>query len=390
MSPPKTLKSLMKEALPAKTETPSIAKKDKIKTVPKNESLTTEKKEVSKPITLETVVKEPTATAKELKIRGGLNQDFTLENFIQSEHSEFALQCMDALIKYEFQRPRQLLIYGEPGLGKTHLLTALGWSLKKHHKVVKLVTGEDFINDFHAHINKKIMGDFRNKYRLKTDVLLIDDIHAIAKNKNAQEELFNLFNFYEQRHKILVFTSDLSIDELVDFEPRMISRFQGGLAAEVHKPDLETRLKILKSKNAKSGFEIDPSILLLIAQNVTQNIRSLEGALYKIGLFKKLKKNPLTADDLEKILHIKNMQKQTLSVEDILEDCAKNAGLKVYELKSQSRKHEIVKARNRAMLRMREELNLPFTEIGRILTKNHSTVMSGIANAKAYEEPISL
>lgn len=308
-----------------------------------------------------------------------LNREYTLENFVDGDHSNFVINCLKSLSSNSEQKMNQFFLHGPSGMGKTHLLHALGWQFKALGKNVKLLCADEFINDYHMYIAKKQMPEFRGKYRLKTDVLLIDDIHSMSRAKGAQEELFNIFNYYEQNQKFIAFTSDKSPNLLEKFEERLLTRFQGGLSAELTSPDYETRIRILQTKSQKLNFYLKDEVITYIAKAMTGSVRALEGALIKVGTYQKMKSVAVTMPELERLIpQVGCLGSTDLSVDSILTAAAIAANLKVSDLKSTSRKREIVTARNHAMLRMREELSLSFAEIGRIFMKDHSTVITAI------------
>lgn len=316
----------------------------------------------------------------QLKPQWFLNPSYQMNRFINGEHSNFAYKCVDFLTSTSAPEVKQLFLYGPSGVGKTHLLHALGWKFKEipQYSKVKVFSAEEFMNDFHFYLSKKQMPEFRGKYRLQTDVLLIDDIHVLAKAKLAQEELFNIFNYYEQNNKFIAFTSDKSPHELEGFEPRLLTRFQGGLSAPIDLPDFVTRFKIAQEKQLEFGFSLSPETLHNLAQAVTSSVRSLEGALYKIGTYQKMMQKPITREELEKLLPALSLNQAPITEDLILTEVAKEFDLKIRDLKSTSRKALIVRARSQAMHRMREELALSYADIGRIFQRDHSSVISAI------------
>ncbi len=323
----------------------------------------------------------------ELKPKWFLNLDYKLSQFINGDHSNFAYKSIEMLTAANQPHLRQLFLYGPSGNGKTHLLHALGWRFKdlQPNLNVKIFTADEFINDYHMYIAKKQMAEFRGKYRLKTDVLLIDDIHGLARAKGAQEELFNIFNYFEQTGKFTAFTSDKSPHQLESFEPRLLTRFQGGLSTEISAPCLATRIKILEFKQSKYGFHLATETLTHIAHTIANSVRSLEGALYKVGSYQYMKGSQVTKDELIKLIPSAagSLDSTEPTIDSILATIATASDLKISDLKSTSRKRQIVQARNSAMLRMREELSLSYSEIGRIFGKDHSTIMSALKKSSS-------
>lgn len=325
---------------------------------------------------LESAVVSP---AINLRPKWFLNPKFQVDYFINGEHSNFAFQCVQFFLQKDVLSTRQLFLYGPSGVGKTHLLHSLGWEFKnRYHYNVKLFSAEEFINDYHLYLSKKQMPEFRGKYRLNTDVLLIDDIHSLAKTKGAQEELFNIFNYYEQAGKYIAFTSDKSPLELENFENRLLTRFQGGLSAEIVRPIFDTRLKILKFKQQLNGYHLSDDVLEYLARSIDSSVRSLEGALMKVGLFQSIKGAQISKKEIESLMPQLTKKIETLNHQTIIEETALEFRMKKEDLFSNSRKKMIVLARSKAMFLMRERLSFSYSEIGRIFGKDHSTVLNSI------------
>lgn len=314
-----------------------------------------------------------------------MNPQFKLSQFVCCENSEFAYKCIEFMTTIVDTNIRQLFIHGPSGVGKTHLLHAFGWKFKDQNKAinVKVISAEEFINDFHLFLSKKQMSEFRGKYRLQTDVLLIDDVHIFSKTKSAQEELFNILNYYENNKKYIAFTSDTSPHDLIGFEERVLSRLQGGLSAKIHLPNKDARIKIANHKKIQFGYNIKDEIIQVVAERINQNVRSLEGVIHLIGNYQLAKKRLITCKELSELLPSVAVNFKKNNVEEILNEVAEEYLLKVSDLKSENRKVVIVSARRKAMFRLRSELNYSFSEIGRIFGKDHSTVMSAINKYQA-------
>lgn len=312
-----------------------------------------------------------------------LNKDLTLENFVTGPQTNFAVECVKIFADPTSVNLGPLLIYGNSGLGKTHLLHALGWQILKPNPEIRIkyVTGEEFINDYHSDISKKLMSEFRGKYRLKTDLLLIDDIHSIGRTKGAQEELFNILNYYASTNKMIAFTCDKSPDQLSDFEDRLKSRLQGGLSAEITCADFETRFAIAVQKTLQFGFSLSPALLEMLALRIDKDLRALTGAIYKMGVLTKVSGREPELKQVEQALNLGSAEQQgPLTLEQILHQAADKHGLKVSDLKSQARTRHILKARNEAMRALRDQMGYSFAEIGRVFGKDHSTVINALKN----------
>lgn len=309
-----------------------------------------------------------------------LNKDMTLENFVKGPQTAFAVECIKIFADPSSVNLGPLLIYGNSGLGKTHLLHSLGWMISRNNPEIRIkyVTGEEFINDYHSDISKKLMSEFRGKYRLKTDLLLIDDIHSIGRTKGAQEELFNILNYYAATNKMIAFTCDKSPDQLSDFEDRLKSRLQGGLSAEIQNPDFETRFSIAVQKALQFGLSLSPMTLEFLAENISQDLRALTGAIYKLGIMAKVSGREPEIAQIEKALNLTRLTQAPATVDGILGKTADKHGLKVSDLKSSSRVRAVLTARREAMTSMRDQLGYSYAEIGRVFGKDHSTVMNAL------------
>lgn len=309
-----------------------------------------------------------------------LNPNYKIDYFVNGVYSNFAYQSVLAIAQNNTLNVRQLFIYGDSGLGKTHLLHSLGWEFKDcaSQLNVKLFSAEEFINDYHLYLSKKQMPEFRGKYRLNTDVLLIDDIHILAKAKGAQEELFNIFNYYEQTSKLIAFTSDKSPHELSGFEPRLLTRFQGGLTVKLFSPTKEDRFKILNFKQIQKGVLLSFEVLDLISSRIDKSIRSLEGILVSLAYAQNILGRAFTKEEAESYLPkiIESNDKKNVTSEAILAQEANESNISIHEIKSKSRKREHVMVRDKTIFRLRNELNLSYGDIGRLLNRDHSTVMT--------------
>ncbi len=309
-----------------------------------------------------------------------LNKDMTIENFVKGPQSSFAVECLKIFADPNSVNLGPLLIYGHSGLGKTHLLHSLGWQILGTNPEIRIkyVTGEEFINDYHSDISRKQMSEFRGKYRLKTDLLLIDDIHSIGRTKGAQEELFNILNYYAATNKMIAFTCDKSPDQLTDFEDRLKSRLQGGLSAEITMPEFETRFSIAVQKTLQFGLSLSPVLLEFLAQNIDQDLRALTGAIYKLGVMTNVSGREPDLQSVEKALNLSAAPVLNVSIDSILASTALKHNLKISDLKSTSRFRIVLNARNEAMRSLRDSLGLSYSEIGRVFGKDHSTVMNSL------------
>jgi chromosomal replication initiator protein len=309
----------------------------------------------------------------------GLNQRYTFENFIVGSNNELAHAACLAVSKNPGQTYNPLFIYGGVGLGKTHLLQSVANSVlaKNPKKKVIYSTAEFFTNRYIDMVKNQQAREFKKSY-LDTDLLIIDDIQFIAGKEKTQEEFFHIFNTLYQLNKQIVLSSDRPPKAIATLEDRLRSRFEGGMIADITRPDLETRIAILQHKAAQKDFEIDDEALNYIASNIQNNIRELEGALNRIIVTCELKNIEPTLGQVKKILSdiIHSGRKKGIGFKQIIEAVADFYSLSQQELIKRSRRKDVVKPRQVAMYLMREELRASFPGIGEWLGgRDHSTAM---------------
>ena len=273
-----------------------------------------------------------------------------------------------------------LFVYGGSGLGKTHLMHAIGHAVIARHpkKRVAYATSEKFTNEFINSIRAQKGEDFRERYR-RIDVLLVDDIQFIAGKEGTQEEFFHTFNAIHEEGKQIVISSDRP-PKAIQLEDRLRSRFEWGLIADISTPDLETRIAILRAKAEVQNVAVPPPVIDFLAQRIVSNIRELEGALTRIVAYAALQASPVTTQLAQEVLQniLYNPQRKTLSPERIAETVARYYGVPIDELKGRARDKQIVLPRQIAMYLMREETEAPLLRIGEVLGgRDHSTVLHG-------------
>ena len=303
-----------------------------------------------------------------------LNPRYTFENFVVGSNNRLATAAAQAVAENPASAYNPLFLYGGVGLGKTHLLHAIGNHCHGGGRNVLYVSSEEFTNDLINSIRGHTTQVFRDKYRT-IDVLLIDDIQFIAGKESTQEEFFHTFNTLHGQNKQLIISSDRSPRALVTLEERLRSRFEWGLAADIQPPDLETRLAILRSKAERASREVPLEILELIAHRVQSNIRELEGALNRVVAFAELSGMELTSQLAEVALADLLSQRSDIQPETILNAVARAFNLSVERLLSPDRSHAVALPRQIAMYLMREtDASLP--QIGQVLGgRDHTTVM---------------
>ena len=316
-----------------------------------------------------------------------LNPKYTFESFVVGESNKFAHAGAKAVCEKPAVLFNPLFIYGGPGLGKTHLAQAVGNKIKeqKPDSNVLYVTSEKFTNEF---INTIMSGsgtiEFRNKYRT-CDVLIIDDIQFIANKDQTQVEFFHTFNALHEAGKQIIITSDRPPKEMKELEERLITRFESGLIADIKRPDLETRVAILKKKASEENFAVSDEIIFYIAEHLKSNIRNLEGVLKRLMAYNVLMGRAITMQLADEAINefLNKSNDPHVNTEYILSIVANYFNITSDEILSSKRTQEISYARQIAMYLLREFTNLSLPKIGQELGgRNHATIVSGIKKIK--------
>lgn len=307
---------------------------------------------------------------------------YSFENFVVGPSNRFAHAAAQAVAEQPGRHYNPLFIYAGSGLGKTHLLHAVGQHRLELSRpaVVKYVTSENFFNDFINSIRRKKMGDFKARYR-KVNVLLLDDVQFFEGKEMVLEEFFHTFNSLYEAGNQLVISSDRAPRELRTIEDRLRSRFEWGLTTDIQRPDVETRLAILR-KNAASGTKpIPPEVLGFIAENVSDNIRELEGALTRVTAFATLTHEPVTLDLATNVLRdiVKLQEVTPLTADRIISTVAQYYEIPRMELVGPSRRQPLARQRQTAMYICREHTGLSLPRIGAAFGgRDHTTVMHAV------------
>lgn len=309
------------------------------------------------------------------RITPSFNQRYTFENFVVGASNRLAHAASLAVAESPAQAYNPLFLYGGVGLGKTHLLFAIGNAALQKGLQVLYVTSEEFTNDLINSIRTHTTPAFRDRYR-RMDVLLIDDIQFIAGKESTQEEFFHTFNALHAASKQIVVTSDRTPKAMVTLEERLRSRFEWGLAADIQPPDFETRVAILRSKADRAGRSIPADILEMIARQVQSNIRELEGALTRVLAYSDLTGQQLNINLVQSALSDLLPQQSDLKPYQIVDVVARSFGTSREKLTGRCRTAEIALPRQVAMYLLREEASLSFPQIGQELGgRDHTTVM---------------
>lgn len=317
-----------------------------------------------------------------------LNEIYTFETFIPGENSDFAYKAALAAAKNPGKNYSPILFYGGSGLGKTHLMQAIGnYIYQNNDEKLKIcyLSAEDFTNDFTNSLKNKRENEFKNKYR-NLDVLLLDDIHFLQNKSGTQEELFYTFNALNEKHSQMVFTCDRPIKEIKYMADRLVSRLSNGLCIDLTPPNYETRCAILQKKVELMGKTLDSQIIDFIAKNVETNVRDLEAALKKVFGLEDLMGQKITLENVKNQLKdlLTSKTSENISLDIIQKVIAENYNISVLDLKSKKRDKKYVIPRQIAIYITRQLTELSFSEIGSEFGgKDHSTIMH--ANEKIEE-----
>ncbi|MDD3307363.1 MAG: chromosomal replication initiator protein DnaA [Acetobacterium sp.] len=308
-----------------------------------------------------------------------MNPKYTFDSFVIGENNRFAHAACVAVSEAPSERYNPLFIYGGVGLGKTHLMQAIGHYILSYapHKKVVYVSCEKFTNDFIDAIQNKTNISFRNKYR-SADILLIDDIQFLAKKEGTQEEFFHTFNTLHQENKQIVISSDRPPKEIPTLEERLCSRFESGLITDIYAPNFETRIAIIRKKAESFSDEIPNEVLSFIADSIHSNIRELEGALTTVFAYSKLHKAPINLESAKNALKDIFRKKEDIVItgEYIKEVTAKYFNITVDDMNSKKRTRSISLPRQVAMYITREITDLSLPRIGEEFGgRDHSTVI---------------
>ncbi len=306
-----------------------------------------------------------------------LNARYTFENFVVGPNNRLAHAASMAVAERPAQAYNPLFLYGGVGLGKTHLLHAIGNECHARGLEVLYVSSEEFTNDLINAIRNHNTQAFRDKYR-SIDVLLVDDIQFIAGKESTQEEFFHTFNTLHGQDKQIVVSSDRPPKALVTLEERLCSRFEWGLTADIQPPDLETRQAILRAKAERMGQNMPNEFLEMIARRVQSNIRELEGALTRVAAFADLSNLPLSAQLVETALADLLPHRSEVKPNEIIREVANFFSVSMDEMLSRDRSRQIALPRQVAMYLLRFEANISLPQIGEALGgRDHTTVMYG-------------
>jgi len=318
--------------------------------------------------------------------RFGLNPKYMFDSFIVGKGNELAHAACQAAAQRPGKAYNPLYLYGGVGLGKTHLLHAVGHEILKNNPSAKILylTCEKFTNDFIHSVRYKKMDEFRAKYRV-ADLLLIDDIQFITGKEGTQEEFFHTFNALHQDNRQIIISADRPPKGIPDLEQRLLSRFEWGMTADLTAPDLETRIAILEAKCQEKNYQLDKRILQYIALHIQNNVRELEGVLTKIIAYHQLRNTPPSFDIIKNIVSgfAPTKTKKAVNVKHLLNAICEFYSIENDQIMSKTREQKISLPRQMLMYLMREELKFSFPNIGKELGgRDHTTVMHACSKIK--------
>jgi chromosomal replication initiator protein len=328
---------------------------------------------------LKEVFLEPPGDTKPSATVPGLNPRNTFESFVVGPNNEIAHAASLAVAQAPARTYNPLFIYGGVGLGKTHLMQAIGqyvWTKKKNMKVI-YVSSELFINEFIDAIQHSNLVKFRKRYR-QADLLLIDDIQFLGGKERSQEEFFHTFNTLFDGHKQIVLSSDRPASEIANLEHRLVSRFEWGLTAELQPPDIETRLAILRKKARGMQIQLHDDVFQFLASRIRTNVRRLEGALMRVASFASLSGKELTQEAVEHLLKdiLQEEARHSITIEQIQRRVAEHFDVRIADMTSKRRPASIAFPRQVAMYLARELTKASLNEIGDAFGgRDHGTVL---------------
>lgn len=327
------------------------------------------------------------------------NFEYTFENFIVGDTNKFAHAACVAVANHPATNYNPLFIYGNSGLGKTHLLYATINRLRRNNPKIRIIytKGEDFTNQMISCLANKSMEEFRDKYR-KCDVLLIDDIQFIAGKVSTQEEFFHTFNALFEEKKQIILTSDRPPREIKTLEERLKTRFEWGLIADIEPPDLELRIAIIKAKADQVNLEIPDDVLIFLAENLRSNIRQIEGAIKKLGALRFLQGKEITMEVAQVCLSefLGGAEPISVTVDRIFSAITDRFGVSREDMVGKKREKAIAEARHVSVYLIREITEMSFPNIGKLYDRDHTTILSSyqkiarrVATDPAYALEIS-
>ena len=335
---------------------------------------------------------QPNISPKKSDHSSGLNPRYTFDTFITGSNNDLAVAACQSVVKF-YPKPKYnpIFLYGSVGIGKTHLMQAVGNEIQKTHPEAKVLYTPiaDFYRDFIESV-KNHKGDYANKYR-KVDILIIDDIQFITGKEKSQEEFFHIFNTLHQKEKQIIISSDRHPSEIATLEDRLRTRFEMGMIIDIGMPDFETRCAIIKAKSELSGIDLDEKVIEFIANTNKTNIRELEGDLNKLLATAEVKNIEPDLELAEGLLSsVKQFRTYHVTTKQIIEKTARYFQINPKDIISPSRTKNINEARQISMFLIRQELKMSYPAIAKeVGRKDHTTIMHGVQKMeKLFQEDL--
>ncbi len=365
-----------------------VAPKDELSSVQGTLDLLAEEPSEPKPSLSNPALQAVNLGSNGVPLSNPLNPEYDFDSFVVGPSNQFAHAAAMAAAENPGRSYNPLFFYGGVGIGKTHLMCAIGHTaIKRHGLRVLYLTSEQFMNDLITSIERKAMPAFRERYRSQCDVLLIDDIQFIAGKERTQEEFFHTFNALHNTFKQIVITSDKTPQEIPGLEERLQSRFNWGLIADIQRPKLETRVAILKKKAQREGLALTDQVGVYMASHLNSNIRELEGCLRRMAARCSFSGSQPSMELAKEVLEpFIRLRTSRLTPERILKLIAGHFSVKISDIKGRGRSKVIAYPRQLAMFLARKHTSLSFPELGRAFGKDHSTIINAFKKIEALVE----
>ncbi len=313
----------------------------------------------------------------QLNPRTGLNTRYTFKDFVVASFNELAYAAAEAVVRDPGRAYNPFFVYGGVGLGKTHLLQAIGNKLDEEEEMkIKYISADKLVSQIVNSIHDRSINSLKKEFQ-QLDLLIVDDIQFVAGKEKTQEEFFHIFNALYERNSQIILSSDRLPGAIPALEKRLSSRFEGGMVTDVGRPDYESRRAILETKTKEWKIDLDPEIIDYVATNIQNNVRELEGALKRLDAHQGMRKDKLTVDVVQKILRdLTKTQAKIATPQKIVNGVASFYDIEVKELLSPTRKKDIAYPRQIAMYLMRQDLKKSYLSIGEVFGgRDHTTVI---------------
>jgi chromosomal replication initiator protein len=327
-----------------------------------------------------TITQSPQVQGAPKNFRQALNERYTLDNFVVGDGNELAFAACQSIAVKPGTKYNPLHLYGGVGIGKTHLIQAVGNAIQARNPDAKIlyIATEQFVQEFVAALRNRTMPAFVRYYR-SADVLIVDDVQFIAGKDKVQEEFFHTFNHLHQANKQIIMSSDKQPRDIEGLEDRLKSRFAGGMSIDMQIPDFETRCAIVQTKAQSHGSELDHEVVEYLAANIQTNIRELEGALNQLLAWCEMRGLAPSLSIASSLLNVSKTRPKHLSAKQIIERCARHFQVPVEDIVGPKRDKDIVVPRQVAMYMLRNELKLSFPKIAKELgRKDHTTAIHSV------------